>query len=184
MLSNDLTSTLLAYRGGLKADIIQAKTEGKVWGPIYCVPPCSPAAMERAGRQFARARAEAIRHCRQARLRGLLETEEVVVITVLPQREQTIARLKDGIVLRVGAYLTDCCADRSRRCLRAPAPVISTCPSVVHSWCRYREQIRLMSRRAVWRRLPIICDNYDHPGHATDSSAAWARLLWRRRWHD
>jgi hypothetical protein len=103
-----LDEALAAYRGGLRADILQAKTDGK-WGPIWTIPPCSPVAMERAGRQFARSRAQAVRHSRRAHLRrpsAPSETVNVVVITEFPGREQSVT-IFDGVPLRLNVYLED-----------------------------------------------------------------------------
>ncbi len=103
-----LDEALAAYRGGLKADILQAKTDGE-WGPIWTIPPCSPVAMERAGRQFTRSRAQAVRHIRRARLSHTASSSavDVVVMTDLPQRVQAVARIEDAIALRVNIYLED-----------------------------------------------------------------------------
>ncbi len=103
-----LDEALAAYRGGLSADIVQAKTDGE-WGPIWTIPPCSPVAMERVGRQFTRSRAEAVRHTRRARLRHPSVSSaavEVMIATELPGKEQSVTTF-DGVVLQVDAFLED-----------------------------------------------------------------------------
>ena len=107
MTKGDLDAILTAYRRGLKADMIQASTSTGQWGTIFCLPPCSPSVMESAGRQFARSRAENIRHCRRARLRGPSATQDVIIATVLPMRQQTVARISDGTLLALEVYLED-----------------------------------------------------------------------------
>ena len=103
-----LDEALAAYRGGLSADIVQVKTDGR-WGPIWTIPPCSPMAMERAGRQFTRSRAEAIRHVRRARLcrsSAMSAAVEVMIATELPSKMQSVTTF-GGVVLQVDSFLED-----------------------------------------------------------------------------
>lgn len=101
-----LDEALAAYRGGIRADILQAEIDGK-WGPIWTIPPCSPVAIERAGRQFTRCRVQKLRHFRHARLRGPSSCTDVIVMTELPSRQQDVARVKDGVTLQVRTFLED-----------------------------------------------------------------------------
>ena len=112
-----------AYRRGATADFLQAKIRGR-WGPFWTVPGCSSDAMERAGRQFARCRAEAVRHCRRARLTsrsGIMR--DVVIVTVLPSRSQDIRTLETGTVVRV-RFLSDHVLDALIRTMNFPPHVL------------------------------------------------------------
>lgn len=107
-MNMNLDEALAAYRGGLSADILQAKTDGE-WGTIWTIPPCSPVAMERAGRQMTRCRAQAIRHVRRALLRCSSASSiavEIMIATELPSRMQSVTNF-DGVALRVDVYLED-----------------------------------------------------------------------------
>lgn len=106
MNETEWRQVLGTYRRGTTADILQAKIRGR-WGQLWTVPPCSPDAMERAGRQFVRSHAEAIRLYRHARLRsgsGLIQ--DVVILTTLPERTQNVRDLSAGAVVVVN-YLAD-----------------------------------------------------------------------------
>ena len=103
-----LDEALAAYRGGLSADMLQARIDG-AWGPIWTIPPCSPVAAERAGRQFTRSRAEAIRYVRRAQLRrssAASAAVAVMITTELPSRMQSVTTF-EGVVLRVDSFLED-----------------------------------------------------------------------------
>ena len=82
---------------------LEPKGSGGQYGPSRRV---TPPAMERAGRQFRRCRAEVVRHCRRARLRGPSSATDVVIVTELPSREQHVTSF-DGVTLSVNAYLED-----------------------------------------------------------------------------
>ena len=91
-----------AYRGGATADLLLAEMNG-VWGVIWTVPPCSPEALERAGRQFSRSRAARILHIRRAVLRGRDRPDQAVVVaTELSAHRQQVRDLvtAEEIVLR------------------------------------------------------------------------------------
>ena len=106
MNETEWRQVLGTYRRGTTADILQAKIRGR-WGPFWTVPGCSSDAMDRAGRQFTRSHAEAIRLYRRARLRsgsGLIQ--DVVILTTLPERTQHVRDLSAGAVVVVN-YLAD-----------------------------------------------------------------------------
>jgi hypothetical protein len=104
-MPTEYKEVIRAYRQGATADFLQARIRGQ-WGPLWTVPSCSPTALERAGRQFTRSRAEAVRIYRRARLRsrgGLVR--DVAILTTLPERIQHVRDLAGGVV--VVNYLTD-----------------------------------------------------------------------------
>src|SRR5262245_36236427 len=103
----EINGFLAAYQRGQSADMLQARTEGE-WGPLFTAPPCSIKAMERAGRQFTRSRAQAVRHVRLARLKRCHgEYVQVMVISTIPQRTQIVLDLITGERLKIARYLTD-----------------------------------------------------------------------------
>jgi hypothetical protein len=105
-MPNEYKDVIAAYRRGAKADFLQAKIRGQ-WGPLWTVPSCSPNALDRAGRQFARCRAESVRHYRRAVLRrGSGSACDVVILTVLPGRLQHVREVTDGAVVVVD-FLAD-----------------------------------------------------------------------------
>ena len=110
MEKEQLVDLVRAYRGGLTADIVQARHDvGGKWGPVFAVPRCSPDALALAGRQFTRGGAVAVRHARRALLRGPSSCTDVVVVTEVPNphHQQTVVRMEDGVTLQVHTYLHD-----------------------------------------------------------------------------
>ena len=102
MTDIDWPSIIAAYQDGLTADMLQAEFQ-RGQGVIWTVPPCSPEALERAGRQFTRSRARRILHIRRAVLRHQGEDGQAVVIaTELPDRLQQVRDLDtaEEVVLR------------------------------------------------------------------------------------
>ena len=98
----DWENIITAYRNGLTADLLQAEFQ-REQGVIWTVPPCSPEALERAGRQFSRSRAARILHIRRAVLRGRDRPDQAVVVaTELPAHRQQVRDLvtAEEIVLR------------------------------------------------------------------------------------
>jgi len=111
MNRDGLEEILKAYRQGATADILQQDINGE-WGPIWTIPPCSPEAVERAGRQFIRSHALRIRYTRRARINSSDKTVvEAVLVTVLPERTQIVLRLDNGSHHPVQRYLRDNCLD-------------------------------------------------------------------------
>jgi hypothetical protein len=108
MTEEEWTRLLAAYRRGLAADIIQFQDSAGVWGVIWTVPPCSPAALERAARQAARCRVVRVRHIRRARLvlRGGPAVEVVVVTEAMPVI-QVVRDLSNSRPVLVGQLLQD-----------------------------------------------------------------------------
>ena len=95
-------SILAAYQNGLTADMVQVEFECEQ-GVIWTVPPCSPEALERAGRQFLRSRARRILYIRRAVLHQKDRPDyAVVVATELPTLRQQVRDLvtAEEIVLR------------------------------------------------------------------------------------
>jgi len=97
-----------AFRGGLTTDMLQGKADGR-WGPLWTLPPCSPAAMEKAGKQLTRSRSSHVRHYRRAMLnmRMLMEPMLVMVETEFPGRRQRVSDIETGIEVKVPVYLED-----------------------------------------------------------------------------
>ena len=102
MKNIDWDAVISAYQNGFTADMLQAKNDGK-WGVIWTVPPCSPKALEHAGRQFSRSRAASILHIRRAVLHVQgREGQAVAVVTELPSRRQQVRDLEtaEEVILR------------------------------------------------------------------------------------
>ncbi len=108
MTKDELARVLAAYRRGLAADMIQFQDTAGTWGVIWTVPPCSPAALQRAARQAARCRAARVRHIRRARLAccGGLNIEVVVVTEALPVI-QVVRDISNSRLITVGQLLQD-----------------------------------------------------------------------------
>ena len=108
----DLADLLAFYRHGNTADIIQAR-EGNGWGAVWTFTPCDVHAAERAAWMVQRLQKDtraAVRHARRAILhdRSRKANADVVVVTqLLVKRTQAVARIDDGILIRVDAYLED-----------------------------------------------------------------------------
>ena len=103
----DWESIITAYQNGFTADMLQAEFEQKQ-GVIWTVPPCSPEALEHAGRQFCRSRAKSILHIRRAVLHRRDQQDQAVVIaTELPIHRQQVRDLgtSEEVVLR--RFLSD-----------------------------------------------------------------------------
>jgi hypothetical protein len=103
-----LSEAEAAFRNGTTADFLHAQQDG-VWGQLWTIPPCSPAAMEKAGKQFTRSRSSQVRHYRRAMLnmRMLIEPLLVMVETELPGRRQRVFDIQTGIEVKVPTYLED-----------------------------------------------------------------------------
>lgn len=108
-----LHEAVLGYRRGRTADMIRARIQG-VWGTVWTIPPGSPDAMERVGRQLTRSGAEQARHTRRAHLRkrptiGDISTNvvEAVILTEYPSGFQLIVCLEDGRRVYVTSLLED-----------------------------------------------------------------------------
>ena len=105
-LGNDIEGVRAAYLFGATADLLRAKIEGQ-WKEWWTVPPCSPAALEQAGQQMTRGRAQAVVHVRQAVLKNRQHgNRSVVVVTELPGTRQVVVCLKSGSEVR-SRYLED-----------------------------------------------------------------------------
>ena len=105
--SNGIKSIIAAYRRDLAADVMQIQVGGE-WGPYWTIPPYSPSAMERAARQANRSRAARLRHWRRARLTNPNgQSGLFVVLTVLPEREQSVFSMKTGKSVVVRQFLAD-----------------------------------------------------------------------------
>jgi hypothetical protein len=103
----DWPSIVSAYNNGLTADILRAKFDGE-WGVTWTVPPCSPEALERAGQQFSRSRAQSILHIRRAVLRRRdQQNQNVVVATELPARRQQVRDLGNSEEIVLRRFLSD-----------------------------------------------------------------------------
>jgi hypothetical protein len=107
----DMADLIAFYKIGNTADIIQAR-EGNDWGAVWTFAPCDVCGAERAAwmvRRIHRHTNVVVRHARRAliqdRCRGA--DAEVVVVTKFPERTQAVARIEDGVVLRIEAYLAD-----------------------------------------------------------------------------
>ncbi len=116
-MHDDLTETMeearIFYLRGNRADVLQAR-RGGIWGPFWTLPPKSATAMENAGRQLTRSRAERVRHIRRARFSNgarhdgmVVDPVEVVILTELPSLFQGVVRLADGQALRVAFCFSD-----------------------------------------------------------------------------
>ena len=104
-------SILAAYQNGLTADMVQVEFECEQ-GVIWTVPPCSPEALERAGRQFLRSRARRILHFRRAILRRRDRTaQDVIVATELPTRCQNVRDLSTAEEVLLSGFLHDSALD-------------------------------------------------------------------------
>ena len=102
MTDIDWPSIIAAYQDGLTADMLQAEFQ-QGQGVIWTVPPCSPEALERAGRQFTRSRARRILHIRRAVLRRRdQDNQAVVVATEFPSHRQEVRDLDsaEAVILR------------------------------------------------------------------------------------
>ncbi|MGI4792124.1 MAG: hypothetical protein ACRYFS_25150 [Janthinobacterium lividum] len=92
-------------------DIIQAKTNDG-WGPLWTFAPCDPHAATKAAEMLMKMHRGGqlrVRHARRARLQDRRRevVTDVIVMTELPERVQTVAEIDGGIVIRVDAYLED-----------------------------------------------------------------------------
>ena len=104
---NDSEGIIAAYRRSLTADLLRMQI-GNKWGPLWMVAPCSPSAMERAARQANRSRAARLRHWRLARLTNPNgQSGLFVVITVLPEGEQSVFSMRTGKSVAVRQFLED-----------------------------------------------------------------------------
>lgn len=99
-------------------DMLQAHTHSG-WGPAWTFAPCDIRAAEHAGRMMRRLGARQVRHSRRARLRGVGQGVEVLVVTVLPGSEQTVLHLKDGSLRSVNCFLSDECLEALEAALTA-----------------------------------------------------------------
>jgi hypothetical protein len=107
MQQQDWEPIVASYQQGQTADMLQAQINGE-WGEIWTVPPCSPDALSRAGRQFTRSRANSIRHYRRAVLKEQhAEVQQVVICTELPSRRQTAYCLTTRHPLTLSRILCD-----------------------------------------------------------------------------
>jgi hypothetical protein len=107
MDDSEIDSILQAYRNGATADMLRSKS-AETWSVWWTVPPCSPAALERAGQQMTRSRAEAVWHVRRAVLKSKDERESsVVIFTELPTELQQVFMLSDGRVVQTTRCLID-----------------------------------------------------------------------------
>ena len=103
----DWPRIITAYRNGLTADLLQAEFQ-REQGVIWTVPPCSPEALERAGRQFLRSRARRILHVRRAVLRRRDQDDQAVVVaTELPGRRQDVRDLNTMEQIVLQRFLSD-----------------------------------------------------------------------------
>ena len=102
---------LCAFFRRSRYDTIQAR-EGDGWGPVWTFAPCDVKAAQKAGQMLLKMHQGEplrVRHARRARLRDRQRqiATDVIVVTELPERVQTVAGIDDGIVIRVDAYLED-----------------------------------------------------------------------------
>jgi hypothetical protein len=104
--NKDIEEFLTAYRQGATADFIQP-WQNERWGTLWTIPPCDPAAAERAGRQMARMGATKIRWIRRARLRDARGTIDTVILTEFPARQQRVITIDSGALLEIGFHLED-----------------------------------------------------------------------------
>ena len=100
---------LCAFFQRSRYDIIQAR-QGDGWEPVFTFSPCDVRAAQGAARMIQRMhRGEPlrVRHARRARLqdRRRQVATDIVVVTELPERAQTVVHLEDAVVLRVDFYL-------------------------------------------------------------------------------
>jgi len=106
-VNRNIDTILTAYRNGLTADMLQAQVDGE-WGGYWTLPPCSPDFSGRAARQFGRSRAQSLRHFRRAILtKHGQESRQVVVITELPSREQSVYCLDTFRPITLPQFLND-----------------------------------------------------------------------------
>ena len=107
MKNFDWDKIIAAYKNGLAAEMLQAQIKDE-WGVIWTIPPCSPDAAERVGRQFSRSRAQALRHIRRAILRRAGRSDQAVVIaTELPAQRQQVRDLESGAEIILRHFLRD-----------------------------------------------------------------------------
>jgi len=102
---------LCAFFQRSRYDIIQAR-QGDEWGPVYTFSPCNARAAQGAARMMGRMHQGEplrVRHARRARLqdRRRQVATDIVVVTELPERAQTVVHLEDAVVLRVDFYLRE-----------------------------------------------------------------------------
>lgn len=102
---------LCAFFQRSRYDIIQA-SQGDGWGTVWIFAPCDAKAAQKAGQILLKMHLGEplrVRHARRVRLRDRRHTmvRDVIVVTALPEREQVVFGLEDGIVLRVSLYFQD-----------------------------------------------------------------------------
>lgn len=102
---------LCAFSQRSRYDIIQA-SQGDGWGPVWTFAPCDSRAAARAAQMLLKmyqVESLRVRHARRARLRDRQRqvATDVIVVTELPERVQTVVGVENGIVIRVNAYLED-----------------------------------------------------------------------------
>lgn len=105
---DEWASVLVAYQRGLQADMIQFQNAKGEWGVVWTVPPCSPIALEKAGRQAIRCRTVRIRHIRRASLTAQhRDAIDVVIVTEAAPMKQEVRCLKTSRIMTVGKILAD-----------------------------------------------------------------------------
>ena len=91
-------------------DIVQART-ALGWGAVYSFVPCDVRAAKRAAQMLIRMNREhiQIRHARRARLQvqAVPTIKDVVVVTYLPKRTQTVFGLETAERWQVSTFLED-----------------------------------------------------------------------------
>ena len=75
-------------------------------GALWTIPPCDPAAAERAGKQMVRMGVTGIRRVQKARLLSGGKPLDVVIFTRFPIKQQTVLLLGGGVV-KISTYLQD-----------------------------------------------------------------------------
>lgn len=100
---------LCAFFQHSRYDIIQARQKDG-WGPVWSFASCDAKAAQKAGQMLLKMHLSEplrVRHARRARLHDRQRTAalDVIVVTGLPEGEQEVFGIDDGIVLRVNAYL-------------------------------------------------------------------------------
>lgn len=106
MKNNEIEEFLAAYRQGATADFLQPKIDGK-YGTLWTIPPCDPAATERAGKQMVRMGATELLWVRRAQLRTDNDIIDVAIFSEMPNRSQTVVSLVRGEILVVCNLLAD-----------------------------------------------------------------------------
>ena len=104
---DEFSSVMTAYRNGFTADFLQAKYSEK-WTTYWTIPSCSPAGLEKAGRQFTFSRAQALRHFRRANLtRQGVESRRVMICTEMPTMKQAVYCLDSFRHIPFKRFLSD-----------------------------------------------------------------------------